>query len=147
MPFATRPPAWFWLVAILLVAWNAVGVYACVDQVQHGAAAKMLPQDAYHLALYAMLPKWYNYVYLVATFGGLLGSLALLLRAKRSRLLFWVSLIAIVVMFGWMFAKTDIVAHEGVAKAAGFPAVIALIALFSIWFAGMATRKGWIGAR
>lgn len=147
MPYATRPPAWFWLVALLLVAWNAFGVYVCVDQFQHGAASRMWPQDEYHRTFYTLLPSWYNYVYIVATFGGLLGSLALLLKEKRARLLFWLSLIAIVAMFGWTFAKTDMIAHEGVRQAVLFPVVITLIALFSIWFAGTAARKGWIGAR
>jgi len=76
----------------------------------------------------------------------LLGAVALLLRMRRSVTLFWLSLIAVVVMFGYLFATTDLIAHKGAGVVLPFPAVIALIALFSVWFAGMAARKGWIGA-
>lgn len=147
MATGVKPPAWFWIVAILLVAWNAIGVYFCVDQIQHGAMSAMWEQTPYHRALYASLPVWYNWCYAVATFGGLLGALALLLKEKRARVLFWISLIAVIVQFGYVFAMTDMIAHQGAAKTVPFPVFIALVAAFSIWFAGMAARKGWIGAR
>ncbi|MBN8814423.1 MAG: hypothetical protein J0J06_03125 [Sphingomonas sp.] len=145
MAIGVKPPAWFWIVALLLLAWNAMGVFACIQQFRLGAEA-MGPATDYDRALYASMPVWYNYVYAVATFGGLLGAVALLLRMRRSVTLFWLSLIAVVVMFGYLFATTDLIAHKGAGVVLPFPAVIALIALFSVWFAGMAARKGWIGA-
>jgi len=147
MATGVKPPAWFWIVALLLVAWEAIGVYFCVDQIQRGAASAMWEQDGYHQALYRTLPTWYNYCYALATFGGLLGALALLLREKRARILFWISLIAVIVQFGYVFAKTDLIAHEGAAKVVPFPLVIALVGIFAIWFSGVAARKGWIGQR
>jgi hypothetical protein len=147
MAIGVKPPAWFWIVALLLLVWNAIGVYFCVDQIQHGAMSAMWEQTPYHQALYAKLPVWYNWCYAVATFGGLLGALALLLKERRARILFWISLIAVIVQFGYVFAMTDMIAHQGAAKTVPFPVFIAAVALFSIWFAGMAARKGWIGAR
>jgi hypothetical protein len=145
MATGMKPPAWFWLVALLLVAWNAMGVWACVQQLHFGAEAWGPKTTEYDRQLYAALPAWYNYVYIVATFGGLLGAIALLLKEKRSRLLFWLSFVAVVVMFGYMFGATDIIKVKGVQTAVGFPVVVAVIGLFQIWFAGFAARKGWIG--
>ena len=147
MAVGVKPPAWFWLVALLLVAWQAIGVYFCVDQLQHGAASSMWDQTPYHQAFYAKLPAWYNYAYMAATFGGLLGGLALLLREKRARLLFWLSLIAVIVMFGYTFGATDLIAHDGAKKVVPFPIFIAAVGLFSVWFASFSTRKGWLGVR
>jgi hypothetical protein len=139
----TRVPVWFLIIAILLLLWGAMGCYACVMQFKLGAAA-MGPVDDWSTKYYAALPAWYNWVYIVATFGGLLGSVALLLRSRRAAILFWISLVAVIVMFGYAFAATDLIAHKGLGQVLPFPLFIAAVAAFSIWFANFSTRKGWI---
>ena len=136
-------PRWFWIVAILLVLWEAMGCYACWMQIKLGAAA-MGPVDDWSTKYYAALPVWYNPVYALATFGGLLGGIALLFRDKRALLLFWISFAAIIVMFGYAFAATDLIAHKGIGQVLPFPLLIAGFGAFSIWLAGFATRRGWI---
>lgn len=89
-----KVPTWFRVVAIVLVLWEAMGVFACYTQIKLGAAA-MGPVDDWSLNYYAALPVWYNWVYLIATLGGLLGGVALLLRDKRALPLLWISLAAI----------------------------------------------------
>jgi hypothetical protein len=136
MTIASKAPVWFWIVAVLLVLWETMGCYACVDQIQHGAAA-MGSSDDWSIRYYAALPAWYNWVYSVATFGGLLGGIALLLRERRAVILFWISFVAIIVMFGYAFAATDLIAHKGLGQVLPFPMFIASVAGFSIWFAGI----------
>lgn len=143
MPSPIRPmPVWFRIVAIGLLVWGAAGCFACYQQFRLGADA-MGPADAYQRALYAALPVWYNAVYAVAVGTGLLGALALLARSVLARPLFVISLVAVVVQFGWLFATTDILAHRGIGTAA-FPLVIAAIAVAAILLAGRARRQGWI---
>lgn len=144
MTTKTKAPAWFWVAAVLLVLWEAMGCYACGEQIALGAAA-MGPVDDWSLKYYAALPVWYNWVYVVATFGGLLGGLALLIRDKRALLLFWISLAAVIVMFGYAFAATDLIAHKGLGNVLPFPLVIAAIGALSIWFTRFAASKDWIG--
>ena len=143
MPIEAKPPVWFWIVTILLVLWEAMGCYACITQIRLGAAA-MGPVDEWSRSYYAALPVWYNAVYAVATFGGLLGGLALLLRRTWASALFWISFVAVIVMFGYAFAATDLIAHKGAAQVLPLPLVIAAIGALSIWFAGHAARKGWL---
>jgi hypothetical protein len=140
---ANKAPVWFWIVAVLLVLWEAMGCYACVTQIRFGAAA-MGPVDEWSLKYYAALPVWYNGVYAVGTFGGLLGGLVLLLRDRRASVLFWISLVAIIVIFGYAFAATDLIAHKGLELVLPFPLFIVAIGAFSIWFAGLVARRGWI---
>ena len=139
-----KPPVWFWIVAVLLLLWGAQGVFACIQQFRLGADA-MGPADDYYRTLYASFPVWYNWVFAVAVGTSFLGSIALLMRSASARTLYIVSLVAVIVQFGWLFATTDMVAVRGFAATAGFPIVIVLIAAFQIWFAGLATRRGWIG--
>ena len=143
-PAATKPPIWFWIVTGLLVLWEAMGCYACFMQFRLGAAA-MGPVDDWSLKSYAALPAWYNWDYAVATFGSLLGGAALLLRRPAALILFWISLAAIVVMFGYAFAATDLIAHKGLGQVLPFPLLIAGLGAVSIWLAAFAKRKGWLG--
>ncbi len=139
-----QAPMGFWIVAVVLTLWGAIGVFACLQQLRLGADA-MGPADDYYRALYARLPGWYNIVYAVATGAGFLGSVALLARSRHARPLFIASLVAVIVQFGWLFATTDMIAVRGFAVAAGFPIFILLVAIFQVWLAGVAIRRGWIG--
>lgn len=139
-----KPARWFWGAAVLLVLWEAMGCFACYAQITEGAAA-MGPVDDWSLKYYAALPVWYNGVYAVATFGGLLGGLALLLRKAVALRLFQVSLVAVVVMFGYAYLATDLIAHKGPAQVLPFPLVIAGIGALSIWLARHAGNRGWLG--
>ncbi|WP_267361248.1 MULTISPECIES: hypothetical protein [unclassified Methylobacterium] len=143
MTTAMKPPLWFWIVAILLTLWEVMGCFACVMQIKVGAAA-MGPADYWSLNYYATLPVWYNAINVVATFGGLLGGLALLLRNRRAVPLFWASLAAVVLMFGYAFLATDLIAHKGSAAVLPFPLFIALVGALSIWFAHFAAKVGWL---
>jgi hypothetical protein len=145
MATEVKPPVWFWIAAILLVVWEAMGCYACYTQIRLGAAA-MGPVDEWSLNYYAALPAWYNGVYAIATFGGLLGGLALLLRKSWASILFWISFVAVIVMFGYAFAATDLIAHKGLGQVLPFPLFIAAVGALSIWFARFAANKGWLGS-
>ena len=139
-----RPPLWFWIVAVLLALWQAIGCFACIQQIRLGAAA-IGPVDEWSLKYYAALPVWYNWIYAVATFGGLLGCAVLIARDKRAGHLFWISFAAVIAMFGYAFMATDLIAHKGLGQVLPFPLFIAAVSAFAIWLARFSTRKGWLG--
>jgi hypothetical protein len=143
MPSRGAVPVWFWIVAILLTLWGAMGCYACYLHWTLGANA-MGNATAYDQALFATLPAWYNWVYAIAVGAGLLGGIALLARSRLAQALFLASLIAVLVQFGWLFATTDVVAAKGAAETVPFPAFITAVAAFSVWFAGYASGRGWV---
>ena len=139
-----KPPMWFWILSILLLLWGAMGVFACIQQFRLGAEA-MGPASDYDRTLFDLLPDWYNYVFAIAVGAGFLGAVALLMRSASARALSIVSLIAVLIQFGYLFAATDIVAVKGAAMVLPFPIAIVVVAILQIWFAGMARRRGWIG--
>lgn len=143
MAATVKPPLWFWVIAVLLLLWAAMGCLAWYSQWTQGPAA-WGPVDDWARTYYAALPGWYDYVYGVGTIGGLLGVVALLLCHRLAITLFWTSEIAVVVMFGYTFAATNLIAHKGAGTVA-FPVVIAAIGAFEIWLASLAARRGWIG--
>lgn len=140
---ATRPPLWFRIVTIVLIAWELAGCFACIQQIRLGAAAMGLV-DNWSSRYYAALPGWYNTVYAVATFGALLGGVALWQGRRAASTLFWISFAAIIVMFGYAFAATDLIAHKGLGQVLPFPLFIAAVGAFSIWLSGRAISRGWL---
>ena len=138
-----KAPVWFWIVAVLLLLWEAVGVMACVMQLRMGAASWPDAMD-YDRRIYLSMPVWYNWVYAVATFGGLTAAVLLLMRRALAVPLYIVSLVAIVIMFGYVLGTTDMIAHKGFLAAAGFPIVIFLLGVVAVWLSRTARERGWI---
>lgn len=137
------PPLWFRIVAFLLVLWGIAGVMAFYMQVTMSPARLAALPDydrSYHLGL----PGWFAWVYGVATWGGLLGGIALLLRRRIAGPLFAVSLLAVAIQFGWVFAATDLIAAKGAATVVPFPLVILAIALFQLAIARHGDARGWL---
>ncbi len=139
---SSRAPTWFRIVSVVLLLWAIAGCYACAQQFRLGADA-MGPASAYDRALYASLPVWYNAVYAVAVGCGLLGAVALLARSVLAIPLTTLSLIGVLLQFGWLFATSDIVAAKG-ASTAVFPLVIVAVAGLSVLLARHARSRGWI---
>jgi hypothetical protein len=140
---AGKPPTWYWVVSGLAVAWMLIGVAAWVMDLMTDEASLEALSEAQR-QLYAARPQWLFAVYGVAIFSGLAGSIGLLLRKSWASILFYVSLAAIVVQFGYTFLVMNAVQVLGAAAAIPFPLVIFLIGVALVWFAGRARRMGWI---
>lgn len=138
----TRAPVGFRIAVVVLILWGIVGVFAFHASFVESVRATM---DAYDRRLYDSWPVWYAPVYGVAVWSGLIGSVLLALRRRVARPVYVASLVAVVIMFGWTFVATDLIAVKGVLTAVAFPVGIALICVFEIWLAGHAARRGWIG--
>ncbi|WBH16325.1 hypothetical protein [Sphingomonas radiodurans] len=143
MAVTRRPQAWFWVVVVLLLLWQAMGLYSFYEHVAHGPAAMGAVPTDYDRQLFASLPGWYVWVFGIATWGALATGVALILRRREAVTLAAISLLATVVMFGWMFLATDIIAAKGV-WTTYFPAVIIIVGGVSLWFANMVRARGWI---
>ena len=134
---------WFWITAVVLTLWNAVGCYLCYQQFALGADWMPNATD-YDRQLLASMPAWYNWCYALAVGTGFLGGLALLARRRVALSLFLVSLVAVIVQFGYVLGATDLIAVKGFATAAGLPIFIFAVAVFSLWLAGRAGQRGWL---
>lgn len=142
MIFVRQGPMWFRLLTIALVLWALVGCFSCIQQLRLGADAMGAATD-YDRAVYAALPRWYDLLFVIAVMSGLIGAILLFMRRATARPFLVVSLVAITLQFGWLFATTDIVAHKGAAETLTVPVAIAAIALAAIWLAGHARRNSW----
>jgi hypothetical protein len=124
----------------MLVLWGLLG---CLVFCAH---ATLSPQrgDApsfWNWEYYQAVPRWFLVDYAIGVGASLLGSLAMLRRSRKANILYVVSLAAVIVQFGYLFATGGL---SGPVQAFVIPAFILGVAIFQIWLAGMATRRGWL---
>lgn len=135
-------PGWYWAVAVLLLLWSLAGCFAYLTQVSM-SEAEMAALPKAQADIWRSMPAWATAAYAIAVWLGFAGAVGLLLRRHWARLAYLVSLVAVIVQFGWTFLATDIMTTVG-PSAAVFPAFIIAVAAFSVWFAGFAIRRGWL---
>lgn len=137
-----RPTRGFWIVAIVALVWNLIGVmsYLMTVTMEPGTLAEMPEAER---ALYSDIPSWATSAYAIAVFGGVLGCLALLLRKAWAVPLFVISLVAVILQMAYGLFMSDLTAVGG-ASALVMPLVIFLIAAYLVWFSTTAKKQGWL---
>ncbi|HEY5972949.1 MAG TPA: hypothetical protein VIT22_13485 [Pseudoxanthomonas sp.] len=143
MNAATYPrPAGFWIIAVLALLWNLLGVVMFFVQTNlPPEALAALPAD--QRALYEATPAWVNGAFAVAVFAGLLGSVTLLLHRRLALPLFVLSLLAVLVQMGYTYLATPALQVYGPAGLI-LPIVLIVIAAFLVWFARKSIARGWV---
>ena len=137
----TKPTTTFWIIGVLALLWNSIGIMAYLEQ------AYMSREDLESLpvaeqAFYNNLPGWVTAVFAIAVFLGTLGCIALLMKKKWATILFSVSLIAVIAHFiRNVFIQTDM---EVSVVNMIWSVVVLLIALFLVWYSKKSTSNGWI---
>lgn len=132
----------FWVVGILALIWNLIGVAMFWMQVNMGpeqlAAMTEQQRDVYNGT-----PMWLNVAFAVAVFGGVLGAIGLLMKKRWAVTMFFVSLLALLVQMIGAYVATPAWAAYG---AAGLimPVLLILIAIFFWRYSQKCTERGWL---
>lgn len=138
-----KPPVWYWVIAGVALVWMLFGVMAWVSDLMMDEAALAQMSEAQR-QLYEARPQWIFVLYAVAIFTGFAGAIALLLRKAWAVPAFAVSLIAVVVQFGYVFFGLRAIERLGAAQVLPFPLLIFAIGAFLLWFSMRARGKGWL---
>ncbi|MET2984518.1 hypothetical protein [Aureibaculum conchae] len=131
----TKPPIWFWIVSVVALLWNAMGVDQYLGQAYQTERWKSMLSDE-QIEIANNVPSWYVAVFAIAVFGGLLGCIALLLRKKWARPLFLISLIAVIIQMSYLTFSLKM--------ANIMTPMIVIVALFLWWFSKKGIAKGWL---
>lgn len=140
-----RPPGWYWAVSLLALLWMLLGAFALGMDLMTDEAALAQMSEAQR-QLHAARPQWLMGVYAVSILSGLAGALGLLLRRGWAVPALALSLVSVIIQFGYIFLGLDAIAVLGAAQALPFPLVIVALAVLFLWFALAARRRGWLMA-
>lgn len=137
-----KTPWHVWLVGVVAVLFNAIGVFDFVMSMAQGeaymASAGMTPDQIAH---YREMPAWMTAVWAIGVFGAFGASALLLLRRKLAFGVFAVSLAAFLVSLLHTYVLTDGGKVMGQQMAITSAVIAALLALFT-WYAWAMGRRG-----
>lgn len=102
----TATPWHLWAVGTVALLWNCIGAFD-YTMTESRNAAYLAPFTAEQLAYFVGLPKWVVATWAVGVWGGVLGSLLLLLRQRRAQQVFAVSLAGMAVTFLHNYGLSD----------------------------------------
>ena len=141
-PPSTKTPWYFWVVAVISVLWNTMGVLDFTLTQMHNEAYLKAITPEQRAYIYGF-PLWSVLVWGLGTWGGFLGSLLLLFRRRLAVQLFGASLIGVVLADIYSYGVSDFlkVMHGGMGMVI-FSSVIFVIAMLLFLYARALARRG-----
>lgn len=135
-------PIWFWIVGVVALLWNGIGVLAYLQQVMMSAEEfAALPEAQQNLL--STQPVWVTAAFAIAVFAGLVASISWLLKKRIAVRLFLLSLLAVIVQFSSYFiidGSREFMSGQGWLM----PALILLFAVAFLLIASQAEKKGFL---
>lgn len=144
MTTTSKPNVGFWIIGILGLLWNLVGVffwYAENFMMTDEVRATLPPE---RLELMETAPSWGVIVYGIATIGGVLACVLMLAKKKIAVPLFLISLLCILIqmLYGWFGMKWGEVLPAS--EAYIMPLVVIVIGVFLYMYNKGAAKKTWL---
>ena len=140
MQQSVKAPAHLWIIGIVSLLWNAIGVFDYL--------ATKLRLDFYmsqftpeQLDYFYGFPAWAVVGWALGVWGALIGSLGLLVRKNWAVWMFGISLLGLVITTIYNFVLTDGAALMG-EGGAWFSLVIWVVGLFLFFYARAMAKKG-----
>lgn len=131
-----------WIIAVLALLWNLLGLAMFVMQVTMSPAA-LAALPAAQREIQAATPAWLTIAFGLAVVSGVLGAAGLLLRRRWAVAMFTLSLVALVVQVLGTYLVTPAWAASG-AAGLGMPVVLLLIAVALLAYARHAAGRRWL---
>lgn len=143
MTSTNKPSVSYWIIAVIALIWNIMGVMSYLGQVYmtDNMKASMTPEQQ---ELLANTPAWSTGLFAVAVFAGLLGSFLLLMRKKLATPVFLVSLIAVVINMGYSFFATNQSEVFGTIDGIVMPIIVIIIAVFLYMYSKKSGKISWM---
>lgn len=136
-----RTPWHLWLVGVLSLLWNAFGAFDyLMTQTRNDAyMGNFSPEQ---LENFYSLPSWLVALWAIGVWGGVAGSLLLLLRKRASVWAFLASLLAVVVTTIYSYGFGDAMAVSGDTFSLIISAAVFVIAVLLLLYASAMNSRG-----
>lgn len=141
MTNTNKPSIVFWIIGVITLIWNAMGVVNYLNQTfKTEASQNKFSTD--QLALLDSLPAWMTALFAIAVFAGTIGCIALLMRKKIAVTLLLISFLAATVQqLYWIFGTN---AAEVFSESLPYliPILVIVVAAFLAWYSKDQKGKG-----
>jgi ribose/xylose/arabinose/galactoside ABC-type transport system permease subunit len=138
---SSRTPRHLWAIGIIALLWNCIGAFDyLMTQTRNAAYMSAFPPE--QLAWFYGLPAWVVAAWAIAVWGGVLGSILLLLRRRLAVPVFLASLVAMVVTTfqNWVLANAAEVFPDTFSRV--FSVVIFVITVALYFYARAMRERG-----
>ena len=141
-PTGVQPPKWYWVVSIVALIWNLMGLMAYVMQMtMSDTTLQQFPAERQEL--YNTMPGWVKIAFGVAVIGGAIGCGCLIARKRWALPILVLSLLGVLVQMSYIFFLSNTLAVMG-PSAFVMPLFVIVIGALLVWFAKMASDGGWL---
>ncbi|MGB5554787.1 MAG: hypothetical protein WBM83_09040 [Flavobacteriaceae bacterium] len=137
-----KPPVWFWVVSVLALLWNLMGVGAYLSEAFMSNEILMALPDNQR-ELYQSRPSWVTACYAIAVWFGALGCVGLLLRKKWANPLLILSLLGVLGQNVYSFFMSNTMEISGTVGIL-FALIIILISIALVFFGRLSGQKRWL---
>ncbi len=137
------PPIWFWIVSAILLVWNLLGLsvfgisMSMIGNAEALAAAG-LTEEA--IELVNSTPTWVNVAFGFAVIFGVIGCVALLLRANWGIPALIISLMGVLAQNTYAYFLSNSIELMGV----GLSPIVIPVSIATVPFAIYAAKQGWL---
>lgn len=132
-------PAWFWILAVAALLFEAAGAYLFGSSLTLDPAALPLDQRS----IFEATPKWMTFAWGVAISTGLIGAIALVARRRIAQPFLLISWLAVAVQFSGLFLIRQL--RELTPEDHLLVPVVILLLSYGVWqLSLLANKKGWL---
>jgi len=138
-----HPPWWFWSIGVVLLLWGLMGIWFYWIEVTMSDATYVEIYGKELLDVRHRVPAWSISGYAIGVWGGLLGTICLLLRRRWALPFYIASLIGAIL--GWVWFIMDSAGRATMNNGGWIMfSLVIILCLFSIWFTRSMRSKGII---
>ncbi|MGK0386877.1 MAG: hypothetical protein ACI849_001496 [Patiriisocius sp.] len=141
-----KPNKSFWIIAVLALLWNIIGLFQFIVATFMQDAMLESYKETYtpeQIELFTNMPTWYYVLFGICTITGFLGSITLFVRKKLAVPLFLISLVTVLIVQGYWLIGSNTIGLMGM-EAAIMPLIVILLSIFLYFYSKGATQKGWL---
>ncbi len=138
-----KPNSWFWVISIVALFWNLMGVGAYLYEAYEKDAMMEQYTEAQR-ELMSAIPAWVTGAFAMAVFAGAIGCLGLIMRKKWATPVLIISLLAVLSRTIYFFFFTKGTELFGTFEGTVMPIITIVIAGLLVIFSKVSTERGWL---
>jgi len=135
-----KPSTSFWVISIVALIWNLMGVGAYLKQA-YMTAEELAALPLQEQALYENIPAWVTAAFALAVFGGTLGCILLLLRKKLATFVLIISLVSIIAQMSYNLIMNRASEVYGPGEM-GMTAMVLIVGIFLVYYSKRMEANG-----